>query len=162
MSKETYSSVKWDLCVCQKRHIFQPQKAYVRLVSSNTWGPLDMCCSVLQCVAACCSVLQCVAVCCSVLQCVAACCSVLQCVAVCNTSFTFAVRIMRCSVLGYLYVYMHIKMRPYMTYRRLIEFVEASKEARVRAIHMWIFICLYSYRYSYVYIHVDIHMSIFI
>ena len=43
----------------------------------------DVCCIVLQCVAARCSVLQCVAVCCSVLQCVAVCCSVLQCVAVC-------------------------------------------------------------------------------
>jgi len=32
---------------------------------------LQVCCSVLQCVAVCCSVLQCVAVCCSVLQCVA-------------------------------------------------------------------------------------------
>jgi len=36
----------------------------------------EVCCSVLQCLAACCSVLQCVAVCCSVLQCVAVCCSV--------------------------------------------------------------------------------------
>ena len=62
---------------------------------------LQVCCSVLQCVAVCCSVLQrgadadvyadkqmplasvlqCVAVCCSVLQCVAVCCCVLQCVA---------------------------------------------------------------------------------
>jgi len=33
----------------------------------------------------CCSVLQCVAVCCSVLQCVAACCSVFQSVAVCSS-----------------------------------------------------------------------------
>jgi len=53
------------------------------------------CCSVLQYVAVCytalcrsgsqvcCGVLQCVAVCCSVLQCVAVCCSVLRCVAVC-------------------------------------------------------------------------------
>ena len=38
----------------------------------------QVCCSVLQRVAACCSVLQCVAACCSVLQRVAACCSVLQ------------------------------------------------------------------------------------
>ena len=41
---------------------------------------IEVCCSVLQCVAVCCSVLQCVAV---SLQCVAVCCSVLQCVAVC-------------------------------------------------------------------------------
>jgi len=44
---------------------------------------LNVCCSVMQCVAVCCSVLLCVVVCCSVLQCVAECCSVLQCVAVC-------------------------------------------------------------------------------
>ena len=31
--------------------------------------PLQVCCSVLQCVAMCCSVLLCVAVCCSVLHC---------------------------------------------------------------------------------------------
>ena len=41
---------------------------------------IDLCCSVLQCVAVCCRVVQCVAVCCSVLQCVAVCCNVLQCV----------------------------------------------------------------------------------
>ena len=39
----------------------------------------NVCCSVLQRVAACCSVLQRVAACCSVLQRVAACCSVLRC-----------------------------------------------------------------------------------
>jgi len=47
---------------------------------------VEVCCSVLQCVAVCCSVLQWVAafaVCCSVLQCFAVFCSVLQCVAVC-------------------------------------------------------------------------------
>ena len=36
---------------------------------------VEVCCSVLQCVAVCCSVLQCFAVCCSVLQCFAVCCS---------------------------------------------------------------------------------------
>ena len=53
----------------------------------STTSKVQLCCSVLQCVAVCCSVLRCVAVCCSVLQCVAVCvavcCSVLQCVAVC-------------------------------------------------------------------------------
>ena len=51
---------------------------------------LQVCCSVLQCVAVCCRVMHYVAVCCSVLQCLrqvtykcAVCCSVLQCVAVC-------------------------------------------------------------------------------
>ena len=54
---------------------------------------IAVCCSVLQCAAVCCSVLlcaavycvvsQCAAVCCSVLQCAAVCCSVLQCAAVC-------------------------------------------------------------------------------
>ena len=39
---------------------------------------MQVCCSVLQCVAVCCSVLQYVAVCCSVLQCVAECCSFLK------------------------------------------------------------------------------------
>ena len=38
---------------------------------------------VLQCVAVCCCILQCAAVCCSNLQCVDVCCSALQCVAVC-------------------------------------------------------------------------------
>ena len=33
--------------------------------------PLEVCCSVLQCVLVCCSVMQCVAVYCSVLQCIA-------------------------------------------------------------------------------------------
>ena len=42
----------------------------------------QVCCSVLQCVAACCSVLQRAAVCCSVLQCVSVCGSVMLCVAV--------------------------------------------------------------------------------
>jgi len=51
--------------------------------SQKVYGALNLCCSVLQCVAVCCSVLQCAAVCCSALQCVAVCCSVLQCVAVC-------------------------------------------------------------------------------
>jgi len=41
---------------------------------------LQVCCSILQCVAVCYCVLQCVAACCSMLQCVAVCCSVLQCV----------------------------------------------------------------------------------
>ena len=69
------------------------------LVSANTvlqvhcsvqqlyWRVLQMCCSVLQCIAVCCSVLQFVVVRCSVLQCVAVCCSVcckvLQCTAEC-------------------------------------------------------------------------------
>jgi len=43
---------------------------------------LEVCCSVLQCVAVCCSVLQCVAVCCSVLGCV------LQCVAAALLDFS--------------------------------------------------------------------------
>jgi len=38
------------------------------------YSVIQMCCSVLQCVAVCCSVLQCIAVCCSVLQWVAVCC----------------------------------------------------------------------------------------
>ena len=42
-----------------------------------------VCCSVVQCVAVLCSVLWCVAVCFSVFQCVAVCCSVLQCCVVC-------------------------------------------------------------------------------
>jgi len=59
-----------------------------------------MCCNVLQCVAVCwtrscasTSSLRCVAVCCSVLQCVAVCCSVLQCVAVCCSEFYKILRI---------------------------------------------------------------------
>jgi len=44
---------------------------------------VEVCCSVLHCVAGCCRVLQGVAGCCSVLQCVAVCRSVSQCVAVC-------------------------------------------------------------------------------
>jgi len=47
---------------------------------------VQVCCSVLQCVAVRCSALQCVAVCCSALQCVAVCCTVLQCGAVCCSS----------------------------------------------------------------------------
>ena len=62
----------------------------------HSW--VEVCCSVLQCVALCCSVLQCglypnwhplpaypsllIAVCCSVVQCVAVWCSVMQCIAV--------------------------------------------------------------------------------
>ena len=38
---------------------------------------LQLCCSVLQCIAVCCNMLQHVAACISVLQCVAVCCSVL-------------------------------------------------------------------------------------
>jgi len=59
----------WDACVS-----FESESA-----------ALEVCCSVLQCVAVCCSVLQCVVVCCIVLQCVAACCIVLQCVALHGT-----------------------------------------------------------------------------
>ena len=74
----------------------------VVLIRSSTWqdikgwstsSVLQICCSVLQCVAVCCSVLQCVAACCkdllcvavrfSVLQGVAGCCCVLQRVAAC-------------------------------------------------------------------------------
>jgi len=44
---------------------------------------LELCCSVLYCVAVRCSVLQCVAVCCSEMLCDAVCCSVLQCVVLC-------------------------------------------------------------------------------
>jgi len=72
--------------------------------SASYAASLQICCSVLQCIAVCCSVLQCVAVCYSVLQCVAVCwrsslisrkttmcvvCSVLQCVAVCCSVFQF-------------------------------------------------------------------------
>jgi len=39
---------------------------------------LQLCCSVLRCVAWCCRMLHRVAVCCSALQCVVVCCSVLQ------------------------------------------------------------------------------------
>ena len=39
----------------------------------NSWCPVAVRCSALQCVAVCCSVLQCAAVYCSVLQCVTAC-----------------------------------------------------------------------------------------
>jgi len=86
--------------------------------------PRQMCCSVLQCVAACCSVLQrpnaisctviifhvgvyitcllyrarCVAVCCSVLQRVGACCSMLQYVAVCCSALQ-CVAVIGCTVI---------------------------------------------------------------
>jgi len=63
-------------------------------------GVLQVCCSVLQCVATCCSVLQCVAVWCSVLQCVALCQTSLQ--LTCHLSCCGCVAIVlqvRCSVL---------------------------------------------------------------
>ena len=46
---------------------------------------VELCCSVLQCVAVCCTVLQCVAVCCNVLQCLEMRFNELQCFAVCCT-----------------------------------------------------------------------------
>ena len=63
--------------------------------SQKVHGVLNLCCSVLQCVAVCCSVLQCVAVRCSALQCVVVCC-MLQCVACCSVLQSVAVC---CSVL---------------------------------------------------------------
>jgi len=60
-------------------------KRVTYLVMDEADRCVEVCCSVLQCVAVCCTgVLHCVALCCSVLQwCVAVCCSgVLQCVAV--------------------------------------------------------------------------------
>ena len=66
----------------------------VSSVSAGKPIMLQVCCSVLQCVAGwcsvvrggagCCSLLQCVAECCRVLQGVAVCYSVWQCVAVCT------------------------------------------------------------------------------
>jgi len=66
---------------------------HLPLVSS--WN--QVCCSVLQRVAACCSVLQRVVACCSMLQLVAACCNVMQCVAACRSVFWRAIA--RCCVM---------------------------------------------------------------
>ena len=85
--------------VLQREPIFEN----VSDVSVADKARLEVCCSVLRCVAVCCSVLQCVAVCCSALRCnksqkmrvvgdstwcmvlqrVAVCCDVLQRVVVC-------------------------------------------------------------------------------
>ena len=65
---------------------------------------LQVCCSVLQCVAVCCSVLQCVTVWCSVSQSVAVCCSVksvvLPCVAECVAVCVALCVAVSCSVCG--------------------------------------------------------------
>ena len=52
---------------------YSASKGPIHAVTTLNLPPsvLQVCCSVLQCVAVCCSVLQCVAVCCDVLQCVA-------------------------------------------------------------------------------------------
>ena len=79
-------------CICAHTYTFTHSlhartRTCIHVSVSMCWavgrGVVQVCCSVLQCVAVCCRVLQCVAECCSVLQCVAVCCSVLQCVAVC-------------------------------------------------------------------------------
>ena len=67
----------------------------VSISSPVSFQFVEVCCSVLQCVAECCRVSQCVEVCCNVLECVGVCwsvlecvavrCSVLQCVAVCGS-----------------------------------------------------------------------------
>ena len=80
-----FPSVEAIACTCERAHVRERVLQRVQSVAVRMPVRLrvQMCASVLQCVAVCCSVIQCDAVCCSVLQCVAVCCSVLQCVAVC-------------------------------------------------------------------------------
>ena len=46
---------------------YSPETQTLEFYHNASAGKVDMCCSVLQCVAVCCSVLQCVAVCSSVI-----------------------------------------------------------------------------------------------